>query len=350
MTTDSRKFLLIGGGLAGITVATHLRKKGAEVTLIDRGRNYSTVIAAGMINPIVFRRMTKSWRVDEFLPYLVDFYRGLEDETQSSFFHPVLIRRLFSSNQERNFWLEKEQNEQFVNYLSPVTKDDMDYRLAKNPFGSGRVKQSYFVEPTAFFDAANGWMRQQGRVWTEEFSFDHLDGTTYKGERFDDVIFCVGHEHHNHSLFSPALIDQTKGQTLTIRSSTLPSDVSLNRKCFVLPKGDDRFKIGSTYEWHNSDPSCTVEGREALLEQLSFLTDDPVEVLEQGAGIRPTTRDRRPVLGTHPDHPSYHIFNGLGAKGYMIAPLLAKEFVEYLYEGVPLSKEVNVLRYFERKN
>ena len=109
------------------------------------------------------------------------------------------------------------------------------------------------------------------------------------------------------------------------------------------------FKIGSTYEWHNASTNITHEAREELLNNLTYITKEKVEVLSQVAGIRPTTRDRRPLIGTHPNFPNYHIFNGLGAKGYMLAPLLSLEFTAYLSNKADLDKEVNVLRYFNKE-
>ena len=44
------------------------------------------------------------------------------------------------------------------------------------------------------------------------------------------------------------------------------------------------------------------------------------------------------------------IFNGLGTKGYMIGPLLAKEFVDYLLEGNELDQEVKLERFFNKVN
>src|SRR5690606_35904224 len=99
--------------------------------------------------------------------------------------------------------------------------------------------------------------------------------------------------------------------------------------------------------WHNSTTHITEEAKEEILQNLSYITDEKVEVLSQEAGIRPTTRDRRPLMGSHPQHPDYHIFNGLGAKGYMLAPLLSEEFVRYLEGDLVLDKEVNISRYLK---
>ena len=76
----AQKILLVGGGLSGVCIASELVKRGAQVTLIDSGINHSSKVAAGMINPLVFRRMTKSWRLDDFLPFLFAFYRDLEQK------------------------------------------------------------------------------------------------------------------------------------------------------------------------------------------------------------------------------------------------------------------------------
>jgi len=348
MTLKDRTYIIVGGGLAGISVAIQLIRVGAKVILFDKNENYSSVVAAGIINPIVFRRMTKSWRVDEFLPYLKTFYSELETETNSKFLHQLPMRRLFSSIQERDFWLEKQEKESFMSYLNVVTENDMKYSVSKNEFGSGRLTDAHFVDVKPFIENCKSWITEKAKVNREEFDYSQLTKSHYKDLFFDDIIFCEGFENKNNPWFGELPLDQTKGQTLTIRSKELPSDVSLNRKCFVLPLKKGQFKIGSTYEWHNPTTHISDEAKADILEHLAYITDEKVEVLSQEAGVRPTTRDRRPLIGTHPEHTNYHIFNGLGAKGYMICPLLSHEFIGYLAQEVTLSKEVDVKRYFDK--
>jgi glycine/D-amino acid oxidase-like deaminating enzyme len=57
-------------------------------------------------------------------------------------------------------------------------------------------------------------------------------------------------------------------------------------------------------------------------------------------------RDRRPLIGTHPDQPLLHVFNGMGSKGVLMAPYLARHFAEVLDGKEQLLKEVNISRYF----
>lgn len=348
MTLKDRKFIIVGGGLSGICVAIQLIRSGAKVTLFDKDKNYSSIIAAGIINPIVFRRMTKSWRVDEFLPYLTSFYSELEKETNSTFLHELPIRRLFSSIQERDFWLEKQEKSAFQPYMFSVTEDDINYDGAINEFGSGRVNNAYYVDVKTFVSNCKEWIKNRGEIIEEEFDYSFLKSNQYKETSFDDIVFCEGFENNKNQWFGSLPLDQTKGQTLTIRSEQLPTEVSLNRKCFVLPLEKQLFKIGSTYEWHDPTTNITEKSKNEILDNLTYITKEKVEVVSQEAGVRPTTRDRRPLIGTHPDFSNYHIFNGLGAKGYMLCPLLSKEFVSYLSGETSLDKEVNIMRYFNK--
>lgn len=350
MSQGIPKILIVGAGLSGVSVATQLIKRGARVTLIDNGINFSSSIAAGMINPLVFRRMTKSWRVDDFIPYLKTFYREMEKETGASFFHDIPVRRLFSTEQERDFWLKKQEREDFQPFMNKVSEDDYAYSGGKNPFGSGRVKETYYVEVKPFFESMKSWISLKGTILNEEFDSAQLIGTKYKDLDYDDVVFCQGYLNPDNKWFGALPLDQTKGETLTILSKELPENVSLNRKCFMLPKGSHHFKIGSTYGWSDPTTHTTEEAKNEILHNLSFIIDEKVTVVEQEAGVRPTTRDRRPLLGTHPEFKNYHIFNGLGAKGFMLAPLISLEFVEYLLDGMELDGEVDINRYFDGSN
>jgi glycine/D-amino acid oxidase-like deaminating enzyme len=52
-------------------------------------------------------------------------------------------------------------------------------------------------------------------------------------------------------------------------------------------------------------------------------------------------------MGAHPEHKGLFIFNGLGTKGYMLAPLLSFEMAEFMVEGTPLHKEVVFSRVYK---
>jgi glycine oxidase len=343
-----KQVLVVGAGISGCILTYQLLKKGCSVTLLDSGENFSSTVAAGQINPLVFRRMTLSWRVDDFLPKANSFYRALEEESQIPFIHNKFIRRIFSHQEERELWLHKQDQESFTPYMHPLTEEDDQFNNANNICGSGRVKQSYYVDSISFLKGIKKVIsaNQHAHLLSQQLDYSKLnpETATIDGVDYDEVIFCEGFQNYLNPWFGHYPVTCTKGQTLTIASNEIYDKESLNRKCFVLPLEKGVFKVGSTYEWDQTDTSITEEGRKEIEENLAKLTSDAYEVIKQEAGIRPTTRDRRPIIGRHTEFNKLSIFNGLGAKGYLLAPKLVEEFLDYLLEGKSLDKEVDLAR------
>lgn len=342
-----QNFLIVGAGVAGITLAKHLIDAGHHITLVDSGNNRSSAIAAGLINPMVFRRMTKSWRLDEFSPFAIDFYTNWEKECKAQFYHPITIRRMFSSEQERGYWLKKQSNPDYQGYLAVVNEEDETYSLAKNDFGTGRVKLSSYISTAEFLAKGKEWIAENNIVRQEQVDYSVIDpeSGTYKGVNYDGIVFCEGVEIRHNPWFNHVPINPTKGETLTIESSSITETESLNRKCFILPIGNGKFRVGATYVWETYEDELTEEGKNDLIEKIRILTDEPFDVIGHNAGIRPTMLDRRPVLGRHPDYPSLYVYNGLGTKGYMLAPLLSKEMADFILHETEVDKEVSLGRF-----
>jgi len=341
-------YLIIGQGLAGTMLAHSLEALGVNYRIVDTGVNVSSRVAAGIMNPIVFRRVTKSWMVDECLPFAVECYRKLEQVQSAKFLYARQIRRVFPTEQERSWWEEKRMDSQFGTYLSaPVSNQETpDYLAAR--CGSALIQQAYYVDTNVFLDAQRNFFRQKGRLIEAEFTFEGM-GESYcdfAGERFDQVVFCEGYQGMNNPYFNYLPLHATKGQVLNlaIAHQVNPTEI-MNRKCFVLPLEEGGFKAGATYEWNSPNTELTEEARLELAEKVEQLIQVPFEITGQQAGIRPTVDDRRPLLGTHPEHLHLHIFNGLGTKGYLLAPLMAHWMANYLIKNENLPDEVRISRF-----
>ncbi len=81
-------------------------------------------------------------------------------------------------------------------------------------------------------------------------------------------------------------------------------------------------------------------------EKLAQLINCNYTILDQQAGVRPSSSDRRPIIGLHPEYNNLFIFNGLGTKGVMLAPYFAKKFVNFYLQKETLPPEVNVGRFY----
>ena len=345
-----KRHLIIGGGIAGCSLAWRLIQRGEQVRLIDNKKNKSSSIAAGMINPIVFRRVTKSWRVDEFLPEAISFYNEIEHAVGCKFFTPIKIRRFFASHQEKTYWNEKQKTTEYKRYLSPSESHQYQFSNPKNKWGSGIVKNAYRVDAKCFMKEIHHLLNLKSVLSYEPFDDGKFNPCKmiYKNEIFDSVVFCCGSDQDQISYFKQVEIQHTKGQLLSINSIDMTEKETWNHKGFILPIGRKSFKVGATIERGVRDNKITKQGSDYLTGVLEGVFSGKYEVSTQTSGIRPTVYDRRPVLGEHSEHKGLYIFNGLGTKGYLMAPLLAYEMMCFMLSGKPLHKEVELFRFYEK--
>ena len=347
---ENKKVLIVGAGIAGVALARHLDNRNIPFEVIDAGTNYSSRIAAGLINPMVFRRMAKSWRVDEFLPYAKQFYADASNEWGQTYFHPIPIRRAFAHQQELDFWLKKQDIEEYQAYLKPLDDSDYTNNTVINTYGTGEVLNAAYISTKQLLEDAFKWLEQTQRLRIEKIQYTDIDpeNARYKGEQFAKIIFCEGYHGLENPWFNYLPLQATKGETLTISSEEISRTESLNRKCFTLPVKDAIYRVGATYAWDDPTLHTTEEARTELIGHLQNLTKCNFEVIDQEAGIRPTVLDRRPLMGRHANFPGLYIFNGLGTKGYLMAPLLAHEMSDFILEDKILDREIDIQRYQKR--
>ena len=79
------------------------------------------------------------------------------------------------------------------------------------------------------------------------------------------------------------------------------------------------------------------------------LIDCDFEIVSHFAGVRPTVRDRRPLVGTHAEYNRIHILNGLGTRGVMLGPAMAKALYDAIENQIPLVKEIDIQRFANKK-
>jgi hypothetical protein len=173
------------------------------------------------------------------------------------------------------------------------------------------------------------------------------NGAVYKDEYFDGIIFCEGTGVTHNPWFHWAGFAFNKGEIIEIHAPELPSTKLLRGdSIFVLPMGNDYYKVGATYNRDDLSETVTEEGITWLTTRLDKIISVPYQITNQIAGIRPATRDRRPVLGSHPEFSQLLIFNGLGSKGVLQAPYWSHILAKALIDGeLNLPREVDVKRF-----
>ena len=121
----------------------------------------------------------------------------------------------------------------------------------------------------------------------------------------------------------------------------------LKSSLFIIPLGNDYYKVGATYDRDDVSVQVTTQAREELVSKLKEIITCDFEVVDQVAGLRPTTRDRRPFLGSLNESKQMVFFNGLGTRGITAAPSLAKILFNYIENNTEIPNEINIRRIYK---
>jgi glycine oxidase len=339
-------FLIVGQGIAGTTLAHKLYENGNTVHLIDNNhQSSSSLIAGGVTHPMSFKRIILSWKADSLIPTAKSYYDAFEATFKTKVFHELDMTRVFNSMEEQNNWQGRMAD-------FPMKDIIGDKELGLDfPFGSGKVNMAGRLDVALYLSRSNEFFKEEKIISEEQFDYNQLNysetGVEYNGIVAENIIFCEGFKISQNPYFNYIPLRPTKGEVLIIKTKDLP-DCILSQGCFVMPIGNDKYVLGATYDRDNINQETTKLGKEQLIEKLKNIGDFDFEIIEHRAGVRPTTHDRRPILGTHPKYSNMHIFNGLGSKGVMLAPHFAGELIEHIIKGVQLNEEVRVSRYSKK--
>lgn len=347
-------FIIVGQGLAGTLLANELIRRNKTLMVFDDpDQSSSSEVAAGLINPVVFRRMTKSWLVDEAFPQMESTIRYLEEVLHTQLYYPGKMLKILHED-DCVFWKEKTFANQLENYLDAKPIKSFRNNWLTDTFSFGCVNKSGRLDIQKLISHFAEFLNSQNSIRKEKFHFEKL---TFNSEliKYEEIlagkiIFCEGQAASKNPLFKRLKFKHSKGELLELKIPELHLKEILNEEVFVMPVSDDWYKIGATYTWDELNLETTDSAREDLLAKLKrVVSANPTEIIQK-AGIRPTMHDRKPVIGLLPENLQVGIFNGLGSKGVLLAPYFARQFADFLCGKLDSSHpEVNILRYF-RKN
>lgn len=345
-------YCILGQGLAGTILAFRLKSSGIPFKIIDNGfKNSSSIVAAGLWNPIVFRRINKSYMADEFLGELEIFYPEIEKLLGVTFYHPIKIGRVHASKWERDTWFEKLDLPMYRKYLTEDVPDWNPSAFAEMPYGSNLVDKCGHLDTEMFLHASRKYFIMENELIEADIllpkTSEELDSWTFSDLKFEKIIDCRGYSSADSPWWRYLPFGLTKGETLTVKCPNLDLRSVFNSGFFVLPLGEEVFKVGATFNWDEPTPERTEKGKNELVQKFQNAIKLPFEILDHQAGVRPTVQDRRPLFGKHPLADNLYIFNGLGAKGVMMAPYFSTIFVDFLESEKPLPEDADISRFLD---
>ncbi|MBF6640525.1 FAD-binding oxidoreductase [Flavobacterium sp. J49] len=341
-------YIIVGSGLAGIAFAETLLQNNKSFVVFDNHSQNSSKIAGGLYNPVILKRFSQVWNANEQLALAEVFYQSIEAKLNTQVDFKIPIYRKFFSVEEQNNWFAASDKPALAPFLSTAIVHKQ-YKGIDSPFGYGEVLHTGYVDTEVLLHNYHAYLKVLELLVEEAFVHDDLiffeDHLAYHNLKAKQIVFAEGFGMHANPFFKHLPLDGTKGELFIIKAPELDLDVIVNTSVFILPLGNDLFKVGATYNWEDKTPTPTAEGKQELIDRIKEILTCDFEIIDHFAGVRPTVKDRRPLLGSHHLHKNVHILNGLGTRGVMLAPAMAIDLYDYIENGKALDKSADVKRY-----
>ncbi len=353
--------IIIGAGIAAATTAYALIQKGQKVLLLDKQGIASggSGAAGAFVSPKIGKGSPLQTLTNQAFSFAKDFYLS----TCPSFFHQTGVVRIPKDEADAQKFTEYApfNENRYENYTSEQLHAQ----------GIGVVFESFYFPEAGVCDAKE----------VCEFLLSGIEVVQYEVKEIiqEDGLWCVGeYNAHNLVLATGHESDLADLRYMGIKgtwgtrgdfTSKLSLDVSMHQSISVGANIEGIIKLGATHEKAVKEVvPCKKEQALLLKEKASVLIDtSDLELREVFCGMRSGSKDYFPLVGKVIDVPlmletypavtrgakpkmkyvdNLFVCNGLGGRGFVFAPLMAKILAECIVEDNEVDPRVDPDRLF----
>jgi glycine oxidase len=315
------RILVRGAGVAGLTVAYALVRRGASVTVLDKapvlGGNASW-LAGGMLAPWCERESAEE--------PVVQLGKGAADWWEEALPGHVVRAGTLVVAQPR----DRSELDRFAARTSSSAWAAEDDIGTLEPDLKGRFRRGLFFSREAHLDPRKAMMALHARLSDLGVTFHFgADPDATPTGNYQSEVDCTG-------MSSPVPgLRGVRGEMLILRTQ----EVSLSRTVrmlhpripvYVVPRDDHHFMVGATMIENDSDGPVTVRSMMELLNAAYALHPafGEAQIVEMGAGVRPAWPDNLPRV-IREDRKI--IINGFYRHGFLLAPAMAEEAADLAF-------------------
>jgi glycine/D-amino acid oxidase-like deaminating enzyme len=341
-------YIIVGCGLASVAFCEQLRAHNRSYIVFDNGSQKSSIVAAGLYNPVVLKRFSEVWKAKTQLELALPLYAKIEKDLNIKIDYKLRILRRFTSIQEQNKWFTASDKPSLEAFLSEKLVKNTNSKIDA-PFGFGEVLHAGRLDTETLITNYKEFLKQNDCLQEKTFQHDKIkfevDSIQYNNLQSKHIVFAEGFGVKQNPFFKHVDLTGSKGEIITIKAPDLKIDYAIKSSVFVIPLGNELYNVGSTYNNDDKTQEPTDMAKEELILKLKTFIKCDFEVVNHLAGIRPTVKDRRPLVGRHSEHKSLYILSGLGTRGVLIAPYVADQLFQFIENNKAIDPEIDIRRF-----
>ncbi len=354
---NNAQIAVIGGGIAGVTAYLHLRDKGFKTTLLERSeRVFSNASGnpAAILEPFIgITETNRKIFYSKAFEYALSFYKTLHD----NIFHPS---ELIKIPKDVN---EKERFEKFVKNCDPAAALLKDNQL--------HFPQSGYVYPknieAQIEDYENCIVNKEitRLEFNEQWTLYDQDGDEVLNA--DAVILCNANDIKKIDQTKHIEMDEVQGRITYLKPQYKDNKILSGKKYLTPEVKTDHGNAnicGATFEREYS-LMTDLEADLDNIEQAPYPFEEK-HIIGGRKSTRAMPRDHMPICGPVPDYAAYleeydglhhgprhkkfadapyhenlYVCAGLGARGFLSAPLLARYLTAMIAgEKAPITETI----------
>lgn len=365
MKQDRFDAIIIGAGIAGISVAYWLNEAGQKVLILEKDGLLSG--ASGAAGAFLSPRLGKGGELQQITNkaylFALDFYKKTVPE---GFYQKGLVRIPKDDK-------DAEQFEVYKKYF------ELSYRWSESkdfPFISSKALKNgaFFFEHSAFVDPMTVAKKLVSSI-DVRFDYDakpiYENGFWHIGEfTTKNIVLATGAD--NLPVETPYItIGGVWGERVDVKTSAkIP--VTVHKKLSISPNIDGIVRIGATHV--RNDPRSEIERVNQLIKDAIELIPElkGCELVKIYSGHRSAVNDHFPIAGNLADaneaknrfKPPYknikleseevpylsgcYIIGGFGGRGFVFGPLIGKMLADKILKNKSIDPTVSTDRYLVR--
>lgn len=338
-------YLIVGQGIAGSSLAYCLMQQGKSVVVMDNPRQLSaSAVAAGLMQGVSGKFLTRNEFLMKCYDITLPLFKNMESVFETSLLTEMDTYRFAEEIQLKKFE-KKRRNPDYEGCFHPELVDcTLPNITIPNCI---KVLKSHVVQTSRFLDLFRNYFKDHNALVETYVSPRALtlqpDSVTYDDIHAKKIIFCTGGLATKLPFFKHLPLRTIKGETILFSTPDLPQDRILQRRLWVVPYGNQVFKMGGNY-----DPTQACLPTQKTLDIFTaFMAECGVsqyEVIHQMSGFRCFLEDQFPICGFLPEQPQIGLFCGFGSKGFITAPAMAALWAEDIEHGSKLPSDVLMSR------
>jgi len=354
-------YIIIGAGISGSSIAYELNKHSNNILVIEKESTIAfgaSGAAGGFLSPLLGKPNKFKDLVNNALRYSLDFYKKNM---------PNLIDQCGTLRIPKDE-IEEKKFQEYIPYI------DFKYKIEQGG--------------CFFFDASIVNSQEICKALIGDINIQY--NYEVKNIKKDKNLWVLDNKYYTKNLIlttgaSKNLINEfyvniraVWGQRIDI-SSTSCISFNYHKECSISRsiKIDEKLNlisIGATHHRFVNDKKIVKSDTEILLKKASDIIKlNDIKVINEYAGARASSVDYFPLVGkiinsykTLEEFPylkkgtnvqedrftkyeNLYILNGVGGRGFVLAPYLANELVNLIIDDIDVQKEINLNRLFKRE-